>query len=93
MCQRQFADGERMERAVRSSHIPTIVMRSTDNPCRRPYRMLDGAHRMCRLKHAIQREAAAAAMCPAWDRHYVLSFVVSEAAAFSNVEPCSPHVP
>mmetsp|Transcript_34086 Transcript_34086/g.105454 ORF Transcript_34086/g.105454 Transcript_34086/m.105454 type:complete len:179 (+) Transcript_34086:275-811(+) len=32
--------------------LPSILVRTRMNPCGLPYRMIDGAHRICRLKEA-----------------------------------------
>ena len=54
ICGRKFKDAARADRGP--AQVPGILVRSTQNPCSKPYRMVDGAHRICRMKAAVLRE-------------------------------------
>ena len=59
----------------RARPVPGILVRSTQNPCSKPYRMVDGAHRICRMKAAGKRGC----------------FITDEATALSLVVPYPAH--
>ena len=50
ICKR-LNDSERMASACPA--IPGILLRSRQNPCHTPFRMLDGAHRLCSYKNTL----------------------------------------
>lgn len=71
ICGRKFSQQERSDRGPPA--VPGILVRSTDNPCASPFRMVDGAHRICKRK-----AAGFARGC---------FFVLDEATALSLVVP------
>ena len=56
VCGRKDANAERNARGA--ADVPGVLVRDGDNPCGLKYRMIDGAHRICRLKHAGETSGA-----------------------------------
>ena len=54
--------------------VPGIAVRSQQNPCGLPYRVVDGAHRLCAHKQALWEwhEAGGAGLPPCAPRYFVL---------------------
>ena len=54
--------------------VPGIAVRSRQNPCGLPYRVVDGAHRLCAHKQALWEwhEAGGAGLPPCAPRYFVL---------------------
>ena len=75
ICGRKFKDAARADRGP--AQVPGILVRSTQNPCSKPYRMVDGAHRICRMKAAGISQGC--------------FFVLDEATALSLVVPYPAH--
>ena len=75
ICGRKFKDAARADRGP--AQVPGILVRSTQNPCSKRYRMVDGAHRICRMKAAGISQGC--------------FFVLDEATALSLVVPYPAH--
>ena len=75
ICGRKFKDTTRADRGP--STVPGILVKSTQNPCSKPYRMVDGAHRICKMKAAGVKRGC--------------FFVLDEATALSLVVPYPLH--
>jgi hypothetical protein len=52
-CGARLATVERMQHVC--ARVPGVLVRSSQNPCGTPYRMIDGAHRLCAHKRELQR--------------------------------------
>ena len=56
ICGRKTNDTKRAGRGP--PEVPGILLRSKTNPCRLPFTMLDGAHRICKLKTSGTRSSS-----------------------------------
>ena len=63
ICGARLREASRMAYACPS--VPGILVRTEQNPCGLPYRMVDGAHRICAFKRELAAWADAAGREPA----------------------------